>query len=104
MVKKWTSHKEAAGFRVPARNVQLPAIRNSFEQEREKKYVSLQSMIGAQSAIMLELWESISRLRDQQNQLIKAAKQALREKDNNILPGEEGIGQIVSGAGSLSNS
>ena len=75
-VKKWTSHKAARGFKAPARNLQLPAIK-SFDIERDKSFTSLQNMVGAQAAMTLELWACMTRMREQHVQSIKAAKQAL---------------------------
>ena len=59
---KWTSHKETRAFQAPARNVQLPAITFKPEVEREKKLVTLQNIVGAQAAMTLELWDSVTRL------------------------------------------
>ena len=72
-VRKWTNHKAARGFKAPARNLQLPAIK-SFDVERDKSFTSLQNMAGAQAAMTLELWVCVTRMRDQHAQIIKAAK------------------------------
>ena len=64
----------ARGFKAPARNLQLPPIKSSFDQERDKGLTTLHNMMGAQAAMTLELWECITKLREQQVQLIKSAK------------------------------
>ena len=98
-VKKWTCHKEAKCFKAPARNVQLPAIRSTYDQERERQFAAMQNMIGAQAAISLELWDCIARLREQQVQLI-TARQALKAKDGSdqMMPPEQAISQISDDA------
>ena len=95
-IRKWTTHKEARGFKAPARNLQLPRITSFFNQEREKGFATLQSMMGAQAAITLELWGCISKLRDQQVQLIKSSKQA-------IASAEEGPGEAQALELAISN-
>ena len=91
-VKKWTSHKAARGFKAPARNLQLPAIK-SFDVERDRSFTNLQNMVGAQAAMPLELWACMTRLWEQHGLMIKAAKQALTAEG---LAEAESLDQTVS--------
>ena len=98
---KWTTHKLARGFKAPARNLQLPPIKSPFDQERDRSFTILQNMMGPQAAMTLELWVCIAKLRDQQAQMIKAAKQALspaREDPERVETLDLAISTFLEGA------
>ena len=59
-VRKWDSHKDAMAFRAPTRNLQLPPIKSFGDQEREKSWLMLQQIIGAQAAMLIDQWEHTS--------------------------------------------
>ena len=92
-IRKWISRKEARGFKAPARNQQLPPLKTPSEQELDRSLKVLQNEMGAQAAVMLELWECISKLRKHQTQMFRAAKQDSRS--SKVVPKAEEILELA---------
>ena len=100
-IRKMTGHEEAMAFRAPPRNLQLPPIHNQGDQEREKTLLAVQNIVGAQAALIVEQWDHIKELREQQNHLIKTFHKARApdmEGEDQIQALESAFTAITEGA------
>ena len=100
-IRKMTRHEEAMAFRAPPRNIQLPPIHNQGDQEREKTLLAIQNIMGAQAAVIVEQWDHIKELREQQNHLIITflkARAPDMEGEDQIQALESAFSAITKGA------